>query len=536
MQSRSMPPMRKSYVEWLRRARGRGHGQRPRASALHLPLTRSRLRAQLTRSKKRKFAGAVAGGLASILTIIPLAGTSVAASSYVPSDSGTTTTTPQSPSAPDHLTSLSAAELRAPRLMAAGDATGTPFATALISVRGRSYGICTAGMWKPTVLMTAAHCVIDESTGDYIDPASFSVVTPGSPFRVTSGGVEGATPARVVQSFVVDGFQLRGSDVPANDIAFVVLDQPLAEVTFGRLATTLELARWYQGDVPVSAIGYGFPSPDQRSTDIPREAALPIIRVLDDFRDSSGLAILSAKNSGIDACSGDSGGPRFVTEFGTPLLLGNIAGGSCNGLPGAGVIGFTGMSYRPLANRALETAGLPTIPSRPIELQATRVQDSTTVSWSPPQDSAQTVVGYDVLDVTGALLCTTAETSCTFPTGNTGAEDMSVRARNAQGEGDANIIPDANMLRADAPRAKVLKARTAKKPVRIRVSPVDYPAVSEYIVTTPKGEALCSIDPSASPLQCRVRLEPGKYRFRVVAVTPQGESVPSKLSKAVRVR
>jgi hypothetical protein len=65
---------------------------------------------------------------------------------------------------------------------------------------------------------------------------------------------------------------------------------------------------------------------------------------------------------------------------------------------------------------------------------------------------------------------------------------------------------------------------------------VDYPAVSEYIVTTPKGETLCSIDPSAAPLQCRVRLEPGKYRFRVVAVTPQGESVPSKLSKAVRVR
>lgn len=419
--------------------------------------------------------------------------------------------------------------------MAAGDATGTPFATALISLRGRSFGICTAGMWKPTVLMTAAHCVIDDRTGDYIDPASFAVVTPGSPFRVTSGGVEGATPARVVQSFVVDDFQLQGTDVPADDIAFVVLDQPIAEATFGRLATTLELARWFQGDVPVSAIGYGFPSPDQRSTDIPREAALPIIRVLDDFRDSSGLAILSAKNSGIDACSGDSGGPRFVTEFGTPLLLGNIAGGSCNGLPGAGVIGFTGMSYRPLANRALETAGLPTIPSRPVEMKATRVQDSTTVWWAPPQDSAQTVVGYDVLDATGALLCTTGETVCTFPTGNTGAQDMSVRARNVQGEGDANIVPDADMLRADAPRAKVLKANTRKKPVRIRISPVDYPAVSEYRVTTPQGKTVCTIEPGTSPLQCRVRLEPGKYRFRVVAVTPQGESVPSKLSKAVRV-
>jgi len=420
--------------------------------------------------------------------------------------------------------------------MAAGDATGSPFATALISLSPGSFGICTAGVWKPNVLMTAAHCVIDANTGGYIDPASFVVVNPGSPFRVTSAGVEGATGVRVVQSFVVDGFQLRGTDVPANDIAFVVLDQPLANVTFNRLATTLELARWINAGTAVSALGYGFPSPNNRTTDILRGAALPIARVIDDFRGSSGLAMLSSKIAGIDACSGDSGGPRFVIENDARLLLGNIAGGSCNGLPGTGVIGFTGMSYRPLANRALTVAGLPTIPSRPTEVKASRVQSTTTVWWQPPADSAQTVVGYDVLDRTGALLCTTTQTVCTFPTGNTGVEAMSVRVRNAQGEGDATLSPDAGMLRATAPNAKVLKAATTKKPVRIRISAVEYPAVSEYRVTTPKGKTVCTINPSASPLQCRVKLDPGRYRFRAVAVTPQGESVPSALSKAVRVR
>ena len=527
MQSRSMPPMRKGHVEWLRRARGRGHGQRPRASALHLPLTRSRLRAH-----HPKFVGAVATALASVLLLLPLAGPSAAAPTYVSgSASQPTTTTPLASSAPEGTQSL-----RTPRLMAAGDAIGTPYATALISVRGRSYGICTAGVWKPTVLMTAAHCVIDDRTGDYIDPATFSVVNPGSPFRVTSAGVEGASPVRVVRNYVVDGFRLRGTSVPADDIAFVVLDQPLADVTFSRLASTVELARWLTDDTPVSALGYGFPSPDNRSTDIPRGAALPLLRVLDDFRDSSGLAILSAKQSGIDACSGDSGGPRFVIEYDSPLLLGNIAGGSCNGLPGEGVIGFTGMSYRQLANRALETAGLPTIPSQPRDLEAARVEGSTAVWWQPPADSAQTVVGYDVLDRNGALLCTTAETVCTFPTGATGTEDISVRARNVQGEGDANLAPDADMLRMDAPKAKVLKAKTKKKPVRIRFLPADYPTVNEYLVTTAKGDPLCSVDPSASPLQCRVKLGKGKHRFRVIAVTPEGASVPSKLSKAVRIR
>jgi hypothetical protein len=197
------------------------------------------------------------------------------------------------------------------------------------------------------------------------------------------------------------------------------------------------------------------------------------------------------RRTGIDACSGDSGGPRFVIENDAPLLLGNIAGGSCDGRSGAGVIGFTGMSYRQLANRALEAAGLPTIPSQPRDLQAARVEGSTTLWWQPPADSVQTVVGYDVLDRNGALLCTTAETVCTFPTGATGTEDMSVRARNVQGEGDANLAPDADMLRMEAPKAKVLKAKTKKKPVRIRFSPADYPAVTEYRVTTPKGEPVC---------------------------------------------
>jgi len=145
-------------------------------------------------------------------------------------------------------------------------------------------------------------------------------------------------------------------------------------------------------------------------------------------------------------------------------------------------------------------------------------------------------VGYDVLDRSGALLCTTADTVCTFPTGATGVEDISVRARNVQGEGDAGLADDADMLRMDAPKAKVLKAQTKKKPVRIRFLPADYPTVNEYLVTTPQGDPLCSVAPTKSPLQCKVKLGKGKHRFRVVALTPEGVSVPSKLSKSVRIK
>ncbi len=530
MQSRPLQPVRQGHLDRLRRPHRRGAGARARGTTLHVPLTRTatplptpgRAARPHTRSRAIAFIAAIT---AFWLAAIPVATSASATSAGAAAGSATSPST----------NSPSTAVERQPRLMAAGDALGTPLVTALISVRGTSYGVCSAGVWKPTVLLTAAHCVIDETTGTPIDPSSFSVVNPGGAFRLTGGGVENASPVRVVQTFVVDDFQLRGTDVPGDDIAFIVLDQGIGDATFSRLATTAELARWLDNRTPVSALGYGFPSPDNRTTDRPRAAALPLLRVLDNFRNSDGLAMLSFKNSGIDACSGDSGGPRFVTENNAPLLLGNIAGGSCNGFPGAGVIGFTGMSYRTLANAALATAGLPLIPSQPQNVQSSRVEGTTTLWWDVPADSADTVVAYEVLDAFGTLLCSTAETSCSFPTGATGVEDMTVRAYNVQGEGDANLVPTPDMLWPEAPTAKVLKASSKKKPVRIRFSVVDYPAVTNYHVTTPQGKVLCRINPTTTPLECRVKRAPGKHRFRIEAITPYGASVPSPLSTAVRV-
>ena len=112
---------------------------------------------------------------------------------------------------------------------------------------------------------------------------------------------------------------------------------------------------------------------------------------------------------------------------------------------------------------------------------------------------------------------------------------MTVRSYNAQGEGDANLVPTAEMLWPKAPTANVLKASSKRKLIRIRVSPVAYPAVTSYHVTTPKGKVVCRIDPTTAPLECRVKRPPGKHRFRVEAITPYGPSVPSPLSQAVRV-
>ena len=220
MQSRPLQPVRQGHLDRLRRPHRRGAGARARGTTLHVPLTRTatplptpgRAARPHTCSRAIAFIAAIT---AFWLAAIPVATPASATSASAAAGSATSPST----------NSPSTAGERQPRLMAAGDASGTPFVTALISVRGNSYGICSAGVWKPTVLLTAAHCVIDETTGGPIDPSSFFVVNPGTAFRITSGGVEGATPARVVQTFVTDDFQLRGTDVPGDDIAFVVLDQ-----------------------------------------------------------------------------------------------------------------------------------------------------------------------------------------------------------------------------------------------------------------------------------------------------------------------
>jgi hypothetical protein len=102
---------------------------------------------------------------------------------------------------------------------------------------------------------------------------------------------------------------------------------------------------------------------------------------------------------------------------------------------------------------------------------------------------------------------------------------------NGEGEGDAALAPAADVLRPVAPAARAIKTR-----VRIFATAVDFPAITSYVIRDRAGKKVCTIAPTAAPLACTVKAQPGSYRFRVEVVTPQGVTPPSRLSRSVKVR
>lgn len=407
---------------------------------------------------------------------------------------------------------------------------GTSNALGMLWSNSAFYFTCTAAPLKPRVLLTAAHCVSLDDFGAVVSPASIQLTPLGANLQVSGAGLVGASPARVLQVLVPPGFTSPDDRVPANDIALLVLDRDIGASPYTRLATRVEVDRWVRDRRPVDAIGYGLTSPGGSPSDVPRQAQLPLAALDTAYKGSTGWTVFSSPAGGVNICSGDSGGPRFTTEQGAQLLIAETAGGGCSNLTGLTGAAFVPITYLDLVNQALTAAGFQTIPSAPVDVKAATVQDSTTLWWSPPVTSPETAAGYQVLDATGAVLCSTGTTSCTVPTAAI-TSTLNVRSVNGEGEGDADLAPAATEVRPTAPAARALKSR-----VRIFVTAVDYPSVTSYVVRDRVGKRICTIPSTAVPLTCTVKAKPGTYRYRVEVRTPQGVTPASSLSRSVKVR
>ena len=419
-----------------------------------------------------------------------------------------------------------------PRLIGGTPVPGTLNALGIMWSTSDFFYTCTAAPIESRVLLTAAHCVSVDNFGSVVSPGSIQLTPLGASLRVSGANLVEASPARVTQIFIPPGFTSPDQRVPANDIAFLVLDRDIGPSPYARLATRVEIDRWTRERRLVDAVGYGLTSPGGTASDVPRQAQLPLALIDPAYKASTGWTLFSTIAGGVNICSGDSGGPRFTTEQGSQLLIAETAGGGCASVSGLTGAAFVPITYLDLANQALAAAGYQTIPSAPVEVKAARVSDVTTLWWSPPITSPLTVMGYQVLDATGAVLCSSLTTTCSVPTAAITSE-LNVRSMNAEGEGDAVVTPIATDLLPVAPAARALKKR-----IRIFVTAVDYPSVTSYVVRDKAGKKVCSIATTVAPtpLTCTIRATPGSNRYRVEAVTPQGTTPASRLSRAVKVR
>ena len=234
---------------------------------------------------------------------------------------------------------------------------------------GLSEQLCSGIALNPTVVATAAHCVL--STNGEIG-SDYYFTTPGTP-------LDAAIDPRIIQPRVIKSiYDPSFSPLDSNnlnDIAFLHLDKPLPVTTFLKFATKSELEQLTESST-VAGYGYGrvFET-DQPYSIYPRKYQLSWTVMKTSAPWSNTFAISSFSSA---PCKGDSGGPIVATlPSGKVVLVGVLAGaqnvkGGCatQDKDGRFYIRLTaGFPFLPLISSLYDPAAVSPIPAKKITIK-----------------------------------------------------------------------------------------------------------------------------------------------------------------------
>jgi secreted trypsin-like serine protease len=207
-----------------------------------------------------------------------------------------------------------------------------PYLAFVVAGEGSSAEACSGTVVASNVVLTAAHCVVDEEHG---------VILPPSGFKVITGSVEWGSPQRVVSAVssiaVFPEYAWTGEYSHWGDAALLQLARPIAAPAV-RLASA---EAWAAGSAALIA-GWG-------KTAASQPGAAPLLHYgetwvqpspfcegdANHFHAEGQLCVLDPGHAR-SACNGDSGGPLLVVAPGTigePLEIGVasfIADGACS--------------------------------------------------------------------------------------------------------------------------------------------------------------------------------------------------------------
>ena len=236
----------------------------------------------------------------------------------------------------------------------------SPLAAAAVALDMGRVGFCTGTLWQPRIIISATHCFMD-ATG------TRQVVQAGDVIVYPPGADKGNGPARakVTHAIFDEGWSplatSEGSTarIPVeSDIAFLVLDRPIGQPAWTRMASAQEVAELAAAGAPVVSIGYGLTGPFADAGSRPSSVPMAFTATLDP-RFNAPDHFFTAGDGLSGNCHGDSGGP-YLARVGTEVLyigpVRGIDGPPCAALDGSGAIGSLGpiASYRSdLGERAL---------------------------------------------------------------------------------------------------------------------------------------------------------------------------------------
>ena len=279
---------------------------------------------------------------------------------------------------------------------------------------------CSASLTTPTTLVTAAHCVVDQKTGERFD-ADDMLVGFGSDLRSQR------LRTIAVSDFVVHpGYKLKTSK---RDIAVLYLEQPVPDIDPVPIPTGQRLEKDTRPGVTATVAGWG--ATTKAGKRFPAILRFGQVELFPDRSCGNGadytvggvtfsgftkreadpesmLCAIGVSESGsvIDACQGDSGGPLVVTNESGPQLVGVVSWGDRCASDVPGVYAKVGSAADFLISAAaLPPSSAPTL--APTIALVDRSGTRVTVRISTqPEDARISAFAASAVDTTTGLIST----------------------------------------------------------------------------------------------------------------------------------
>ena len=210
------------------------------------------------------------------------------------------------------------------------DATGSQYVVKVISTYSKGkVSSCSGGILSDYVVVTAAHCLDDESG---LISKEIWVLPPGGVAKRDANGayLQDATWIQVDNTQITTTFQNVSTNVEDDDLAFLVLKRPLVLGFNILIPSEDETNKLKSSNAALRLYGYGYISDSGKTSDAPNY----YIGRFDSQR------TVNVKNSGFasstdaTSCKGDSGGPVLSITATSVTVVGVITGGATSNVCG----------------------------------------------------------------------------------------------------------------------------------------------------------------------------------------------------------